>query len=509
MSDVVDLSDLAAEEPRGLAFEPGSKKDKSSRFWRGVWRVHFYAGMAVLPFLVILAVTGTAVLYKDIINSVFEGDILTVIPSGAPASLENQVAVVAEQYPEYSIGGVTPPATAERSTMVAISKSEDETLQVYVDPYTSKLLGTKVAGQDIPSTMERVHGSLLMDWTVSVPTLAGVTGQADTVFSEIAFGDLLVELMAGWGVVLIVSGLYLWWPRKRESGKALFKPRLNKKGRAFWRDLHAIPGALFSLLLLFLIVTGLPWSGFWGGNWDHVITRAEQGYNFPDTPPSEPVKVGDLDRFGNPIPWATQSETVPASASPATETATAQQVGLDAVAKVAQEEGMLSGYSISLPEDLEAEDGGVAFGVYSLGNPWPAAAVDERTVFVDQFTGETVSEYGMGANGVLADATAIGIDTHMGTQFGLVNRIIMTIACVGVVWGAFSGLMMWWKRRPKKSAGLPRRPNDVHLQRGMIILAVVIGVIFPLVGISMLLILALDKFVIRKIPRLRKTFGMR
>ena len=72
MSDVVELSDLAAEEPRGLAFEPGSKKDKSSRFWRAVWRVHFYAGMAVLPFLVILAVTGTAVLYKDIINSVFE-----------------------------------------------------------------------------------------------------------------------------------------------------------------------------------------------------------------------------------------------------------------------------------------------------------------------------------------------------------------------------------------------------------------------------------------------------
>jgi uncharacterized iron-regulated membrane protein len=115
----------------------------------------------------------------------------------------------------------------------------------------------------------------------------------------------------------------------------------------------------------------------------------------------------------------------------------------------------------------------------------------------------------MGDNGVLAEVTSIGIDTHMGTQFGLVNRIVMTIACVGVVWGAFSGLMMWWKRRPKKSAGLPRRPTDVHLQRGMIILAVVIGVIFPLVGISMLLILALDKFVIRKIPRLRKTFGMR
>jgi uncharacterized iron-regulated membrane protein len=26
-------------------------------------------------------------------------------------------------------------------------------------------------------------------------------------------GDRLVELAAGWGIVLVVSGLYLWWPR--------------------------------------------------------------------------------------------------------------------------------------------------------------------------------------------------------------------------------------------------------------------------------------------------------
>ena len=249
----------------------------------------------------------------------------------------------------------------------------------------------------------------------------------------------------------------------------------------FWRDLHAIPGALFSLVLLFLIVTGLPWSGFWGGNWDHVITRVEQGYGAPEPPVSEAVTAGDLDRFGNPIPWANQSTDVPESAAPDGAHAEhesdgddhdmddmggmggrrtvppmqrpgpRQPIGLDAVATVADEEGMLAG--LQHHPALGRRGRGrwaMSYGVYTIANPWPAAAVDERTVFVDQFSGATLAEAGMGDNGVLADATSIGIDTHMGTQFGVVNRIVMTLACLGVVWGAFSGLMMWWKRRPKR-----------------------------------------------------------
>ena len=31
-------------------------------------------------------------------------------------------------------------------------------------------------------------------------------------------GDRLVELAAGWGVVLVVSGVFLWWPRGQAAG---------------------------------------------------------------------------------------------------------------------------------------------------------------------------------------------------------------------------------------------------------------------------------------------------
>ena len=104
MTDQFDAPENASgpDQPTPLAFEPGSKKDRASRFWRAVWRVHFYAGMAVLPFLVILAVTGTTILYKDNINNLFEQDIRFVDPSGEPVSLDDQVAVVDRRVPRRS-----------------------------------------------------------------------------------------------------------------------------------------------------------------------------------------------------------------------------------------------------------------------------------------------------------------------------------------------------------------------------------------------------------------------
>ena len=75
-------------------------------------------------------------------------------------------------------------------------------------------------------------------------------------------GDRLIELAAGWGIVLVVSGLYLWWPRGRAS--ALFWPRLHLRGRPLWRDLHVVAGFWGSLLLLFMLLSGMTWTGYWG-----------------------------------------------------------------------------------------------------------------------------------------------------------------------------------------------------------------------------------------------------
>jgi uncharacterized iron-regulated membrane protein len=487
--------------------------------------------MLVIPFVVMLAVTGTLVLYEDPINDITDHDLTFVAPQAdEPLPLDEQVEAVEEAFPGFEVGGVTPPAGDDQSTMVALAVNDTDVRNVYVNPYSGELLGSKIYRDDVPGLARLIHGTILFDWKLSVPTLAGITGDGPLT-TPVDVGDILVELMACWGVVLVVSGLYLWWPRKREAGKALFRPRLHMKGRARWRDLHAIPGAVLSLVVLFLIVTGLPWSGFWGGNFNHLATTWGEDAHAPTDTSSALARTGDVDRFGNPIPWASQERAIPASGegdhhegdeggggeepaggAPASEVdreaPVPERLDLDEVADAAAEEGMVPGFSIAYPIDAPGDDGEMTYGSYTVTNAYNRTA-SERTLYLDQFTGEPIADHDFGSYGLMAKASSWGIDVHMGTEYGLINRIVMTLACVGVVWSAISGLVMWWKRRPHGKAGLPRRPVDASLQRGLIIIAVVLGVLFPLVGVSMIAVVLLDRFVIRRVPRLRRAFGMR
>lgn len=52
-------------------------------------------------------------------------------------------------------------------------------------------------------------------------------------------GDWILEVVAGWGLLLLVSGLYLWWPRAGAGVKGVMVPRRSLKQRRGWRDLHA------------------------------------------------------------------------------------------------------------------------------------------------------------------------------------------------------------------------------------------------------------------------------
>ncbi len=512
------------------AYVRGSEADRQSRFWRSVWRIHFYAGMAVIPIVVTLAITGLLILYTEPINDAFDGELRQVRARAGAVTMDRQVGAVEKAFPKWSVASVTTPRNEHRSTMVVVEREGHAAREVFVDPYSAHVLGSKASGEDLPGLANRIHNNLLVDWKVKLPTAAGVLGdQEGGLFAEMDLGDLVVELLACWGVVMVATGIFLWWPRKAGAGKALFRPRLAKKGRARWRDLHAIPGVIFAGALVFLVTTGLPWSAFWGGNWGYLGDKTNSGYEFPDSPTSPLATAGDLDRFGNRIPWAAAGVAAPASppaaehhhaeaaaavaARPGDESAPAPRVparvSFRTVARVASAEGMRPGYSIAAPLDEEAEDGAMAYGAFMLANPWPSQLSAQRLLFVDQFTGKTLLDYSGDDYGALGTFTEFGIETHMGTQFGLANRIVMTGACLAVIWSAATAVVMWWKRRPKRRVGLPRRPVDVALQRQLIVFAAVLGVVFPLMGASMLLVLALDRFVIRRITRLRVAFGMR
>jgi uncharacterized iron-regulated membrane protein len=517
------------DEPSTTDPTPTPPPDDSSRLWRSLWRTHFYAGIFAMPVLVLLAVTGLGILYTDVINDWQYGDLHQAKTTAQVVSLDDQRQTVVDTYRDWSVDSVTPPKEPGLTTTFAISKDDGATTRnVYVDPSDGQVVGDQDPGAGIVGLSNRLHGTLNNDGvTVPMPTLSGLFGD-DPTFADIPLGDVLIEIIAIWVMVLAATGLYLWWPRKRGTGKALFVPRLGKKGRARWRDLHAIPGVVLSVMLLFFAFTGMPWSDWWGSNWSFTaskVTPNQEDFWSMDAPSSDVPKLGTVDRLGNRIPWATREDSIPSSSSAGSmpgmdmgegggggtvesvPTDTPVQVSLAAVAKAAADEGMLAGYTINLPVNDTSGDE-PSFGSFMVVNPWPSQIQHQGAIFVNQFTGRTIARSDASKWGTLQQATELGVQTHMGTQFGLASRIVMTVSCLLVIWSAFSGLVMWWKRR-RTGLGFPRRPIDASLQRVMIVIAVVLALLYPLWGLSVIALLLLDKFVVRKVPPLRRAFGMK
>jgi len=145
--------------------------------------------------------------------------------------------------------------------------------------------------------------------------------------------------------------------------------------------------------------------------------------------------------------------------------------------------GLHAGYTVAMPT--------TPTGVYS-GSVYPDDLAKQRVVHLDQYTGKPLIDMSYADYGPLGKGLEWGINVHMGQQFGLANQIILALACLGIVLLAVSGGVMWWKRRPKGSFGVPPLPQDKRVLRGLIALLAIGGIIFPLVGISLLVMLVLD-----------------
>jgi uncharacterized iron-regulated membrane protein len=184
-------------------------------------------------------------------------------------------------------------------------------------------------------------------------------------------------------------------------------------------------------------------------------------------------------------------------------------VSLDDVVRIGADEKMKPGYTVFFPSNSKDDAGNPLYGSFDLSNSWPRKTGEARDVFIDQFTGTKLDEmntYGYGSVSYAADTM---VSVHMGTQWGLIDRIFMTMLCIVAIWSCLTALVMYTKRRRPGTAGLPRRPAQVHLGKGLFVIAVLVGIVYPLWGATAIVILGLDRFVIRKVPRLRAAFGQR
>ncbi|MCG7599794.1 PepSY domain-containing protein [Halomonas sp. McH1-25] len=420
--------------------------------YRAVWRWHFYAGLIALPFLILLAVTGALYLFKDEVEQWWYADTLRVeAQSTPPASAQAQLNAALAAQPGKAFRYVTP-ATPDLATEIDIRTADGDKRAVYVDPYSGDVTGSLPYRGSVMWTIRQLHSLSYFGTTAS----------------------MIIEIVAGWTILLVLTGLYLWWPRGQRGGVVSVRSRPSK--RLFWRDLHAVTGVFVGGFILFLAVTGMPWSAVWGSKVNELANGNNFGY--PDgvrvNVPMSDARLAEREL----TPWSLEQAQLPASAESDT-----SAIGLDrAIARFDALE-LTPGYAVSLPS--------AASDVYT-GSIYPDDLSQQRVVHLDQYTGEPLLDMSYADYGPLGQTLEWGVNVHLGQEFGIVNQVVLALVCAGIVLLCVASGVMWWMRRPTGRLGVPPAPQDPRKLRGVLALLAIGGVIFPLVGASMIVMATID-----------------
>ena len=468
----------------------------NKKFYLSVWRWHFFAGLYVIPFMLMLSVTGLIMLASPWVDSWQYGDELTTVSPPddvrAPLSFEQQLVRVKDVYPEFHVAQFIPPITTEQSSLFKV-KGTDGTILVFVNPYTGNVLGEFNNADRLYTISDSIHGTLLLGET----------------------GDMLIELAAGLGFLLVITGIYLHWPKGNTALGSMLIPyfirpsfwmkRAGNRKRVFWRSIHGSAGLYLSLFLVFFLLTGMSWTGIWGQRlvqpWNTFppATFSSNGFSSEKNQVAEHHAELNTDELKE-VPWNLELTPMPAShIHPADDGI--QRLSVDQVYDKAIQLGfeqkdkgaMSDSFRIALPKD----DSG-AFTLFAvtmsgdISNPF-----GDRTVHLDQYSGEVLADIRWDDYNTIAKTMAAGIAFHQGDA-GWWNVILVLLVCVGLILLSVTGVVLWWKRRSQGTRGLAAPPQQVleNIEAGhkmLIALTVLTGVLFPLSGVAMLVFSTFEK----------------
>ena len=441
----------------------------STLLYRTVWRWHFYAGLVVVPFFIVLALTGMVMLYGNSVETMLGPRHFVAVPT-APIALVDQATAAAAAVPGGSVTMFVQPPEADLANKFMVA-GEDGPHIVAIDPNDASVVAQYRQDSVLFTWASKIHGTLLLG----------------------DFGDRLLEIAAGLGIVLLLTGLYMWWPRNGRSLKQALVPK-RLKGRGFWRELHMSAGAYFAVVMLFFLISGLSWTGVWG-------TQLVQAWNtLPAAKFSAPlsdVTHASLNHGDHDVPWTLEQAPMPLSEHDHSamgmenmagmDMAPSSDVNLDSVAATARDIGFTGQFRINLP----AGETGV-FTISSDSNSGDSAnPFGDRTVYVDRYSGAIISEVAYADYGIGGKAMATGIALHQG-NLGWWNIALNLVFCAAIAFIAVSGVVMWWKRRPRGKFAAPSYPRQYRAPWPVIAIAIVVCLAFPLTGAAIAVFALID-----------------
>jgi uncharacterized iron-regulated membrane protein len=351
-------------------------------------KVHLYIGLAAAIFLVILGVTGAIIAFEAEIDRAMHSSLWYVKTGPHMLPEEDMVRTVQEHFAPARVAAIQ---YFRDPGLVQVMMMTDRAM-VYVNPYDGTIQGRTTGRnqtQQILAMIHQVHLRLAPDprnW----PTLSTV-------------GKQLISWAGALLVVLVPTGVILWWRTRRAS---------IKFAGSWFRicfDAHHMIGIYAALFLFVAAVTGVLIGFDFGEEAIYKVTHSE--------PPAREK---------------------PAQSTPSPG---AKPIGVDRAVEIAR--GAMPEASLTvvqIPLNPKA-----AYNVL-MRVPEETSEAVHSSVAVDQFSGQVLKVRNFKTDSQGYRIIRFNRSIHTGDVLGTPTHILVSLSSLLLVAMVLTGLVIWWKK---------------------------------------------------------------
>lgn len=379
-------------------------------FKKLIGQLHLWLGLSSGIVVFIIAITGAL--------WAFETEISDLIYPFRTVQNENKaflppsklIAAVEPYFKGKKIRSIQYPAFDKAATLSHRHEEngQDYHITAYVNPYTAQVLHVTENEKSFFDIVIELHVNLML----------GKVGGYIVDYATLIF------------VVLLLSGIVLWWPKNKSAAKQRFwfkwKEDLKWKRKNY--DLHNILGFYSSFIIIFVAITGLAWGFEW---MDRAIQNtANLSLEYTEWEEPKSVSTHTLQAVSN-IEDAIFYRSISEFGKP-----------YEAIYMYA-------------PDEIDE-----AFSVYVCPNQttWYNAAnysYDQRTAQLLKTDTWESRNRGEKVNNMY-------YDIHIGKILGLTGQFMVFFASLIVASLPFTGFYIWWGRKSKKAKKLKNSKKAIN-----------------------------------------------
>lgn len=231
-------------------------------FWRNI---HLWLSLAAGLIFFVECISGTLLVFEDEITEALHPQRYHVKEGEKQLPLDDLVQSFQKEFPKKEkIASVKVYAdnskTIEISTGSGKRGAKGERKLGFINPYTGVVTA-------VINPAEKTFFTFMLD--VHQTLLAGKVGK--TILGVSTFVVF----------VILITGLILWFPKKRKMLSARLKLKTDGGWKRINHDLHVVIGFYCSFFLFILLITSLAWSFTWANNALYTITGSKPGLPEP------------------------------------------------------------------------------------------------------------------------------------------------------------------------------------------------------------------------------------